>query len=1314
MSLERFRDELLAKKPVIHTRFAEQFLSAPEDVEQAYNHHFHTHVPLGDTSSYANRLIERVSGSRTAKGAVVAPWGYGKTSTLIFTWRACQDAGIVAVPPFICSSLRDILDATYGWLCFQLGSGWRTELTAAYEQFGKAAFEERVKAYASQAGVAQADAREVLQRALDDGSFSPELATSSLMKFLECAASIVRSAGFSGLVVLADELQELVGKSADVRGTIQRLREVVLWLAAHPDLPLGLVLCMPDTTEGLIQEDGQDILDRLKTDRLYISLRNIYSPDFARQLWERYVDLFGVQNEAARVLDGHLLTALGQIATRQDLGRGPRTVVDVFQCAIRHFEKTGQTYTPVALIDDFLTGQISFDMQANPIRFAVEEALGLLSRHAATEAHRRAIKLWAAFPEHGCPDEVLETYGAKEAAYELSEQHGIHGPLITYQSVGYTLRKLATFSPGGTAVERIARDFWLVYKEQDPRWAEAAQSAFVAQLLPRVFEKRRGAWGNWELSLTPSGSCGGQLTGTFTEQYPSRVLDVQVAVDPSRIQHRRADARSDFQFDFVLLPSTGSASLADPGHIEYVEGNQRWVRFTLNLGSRALAGASLPQDLRNLKSSIHPNFLTPQLMLAFVDYVGRWEGLKPENRMLESERGPVNAIMESMLNYSVRVLFNDGLSATFGPKLNSSGLQIIRDVFALMCRTAWPPESYHPLLAISDRALGDYIDALGKLSLREKRGDVPLGERRKGRLASLFGVESHKTFENRAKTDYVDLMRYKDLGGDQAEVRLQPHPLEREVLRRMDASGRRRRVSGRDVPELEGEALLALGGSLGYRDCEVAMVLRLLIARELVGKDDEAGVVYRLPAGPSAHEVSQQLGTLLQKVRSLPAEVISEAEGRLLMDRVGELNNRFAPELEEEALEELANDIRRAEADVAALVGRKRQAVLEELCRSCDGIEQHVASLDQMCEFDSDIPAGLDFRRHLVDLQVVLRQSRRKLKADLVAADNQLRALHGRAAAIDASSLAAFYADCSRVKAELSGLTARVQALVRQRQGFLEWLKLLKESDLLYTSLATMPDLRSRLTDGVVRDIMRNFTQKGVRALTEDAEVFRNQFDDIARERDARVAAGNEEFGSTKQRYRQWLASMGVERPEVPARYSPVEHEQSYQDLYSQTRVVAVSHVEGLRARAGQLDLDLRKARRIHLQKMTDSERDALAGLEQKRTRVVAELDAVSSWLGKVDLAQATDLDEYASRIAAVRSALAELDEQIRRLILRPVPPATASEQRLATILADRREVDLTELVLRVGDDMDLDELMAALRGLYQGNQVTIKIQKRG
>jgi len=1315
MSIERLRDEILAKKPVIHTRFAEQFVTEPHDVESVYNQHYHTHIPLGDTNNFARRLIERVTAGRTSKGTVVAPWGYGKTSTLIFTWRACEEAGLVAVPPFICSSLQDVLNAAYGWLRFRVGSNWHGELQSVYEQYGRAAFEERVKTYAAQSGVTEADACVVLQQALADGSFTPELTPANLMKFLAYGTGLAQRAGFKGLVILADELQDFFGKSANMQGTIQKLREVVLWLAAHGNLPLGVIFCMPDSTESILQEPGLDILDRFKEDKLRINLRNIYSPEFPRELWDRYVEIYEAGTKADDVLDRHVLAATGQIATREDLGRGPRTVIDVFQCAFRHYDKTGERYTALALIDDFLTGQISFEMQGNPIRFAVEDALSVLKNQITTEAHRKAIKLWAAFPEHGCPDDMLEAYGAKEAAYELSEMHGVHGPLLTYQSVGYTLRKLATFTPGGTAVERIARDFWLAYKEQDPGWVAAAQVAFIAHVLPRIFEKRRNAWGNWETSLTTAKAYGGRLTGTFSDQYPSRILDLQVATDAARIEPRRTDAHSDFQFDFVLWPGRGTEAAHDSGRIEYVAGNPRWIRFNLNLGNRALAGANLPQDLRNLKSSIHPNFLTPQLMLAFVDYAGRWEGLKPDNRIMDAERGPVNAIVESMINYSEKVLFNDGLKATFHQKLNFTGTQIVREVFVLACQSTWPPSTYHPLLAISERAFNDYLNALSKLSLREKRGDIPLAERQKGKLALLFGIDSHSTFQNRAKTDYADLMRYTDLGGDQAQVQLQRHPLEVAVLNETAQSQVRYQVGDREVPALDGKRFLALAGAYGYRDQEAGMALQLLIGRGLVSKNDKAGLVYRLPAGPSSQEVDQRLKALHAQIYGLPASLVVEREKDPLVHGVEALRDHFSPDLDEETLEELAIAIGRVETDMSALVDRKRQALVDDLTKRVQEVQVRIGALGRAPELEEDPPAGLDFRRHLVDLQEAMRRERQRLTGDLNIAHRQLKELHDRVVAgLDAASLPAFHQEYTRATGSLSRLNERADLLDRQRQGFIVWLKLLKESDLLYKSLSTMSDLRTRLTNEVVREIMRNFTQKGADALAEDAEHFRLQFDEIIRERDARVKAGHEAFGEVKQRYRQWLEAMGVERSDFPARYSPVEHEQSYQDIYEQVQSLAMGHLEALAEQIRACDLDLRKARRIYFQKLSDEERQVLAALEKQRSKLQSDLQVVQKWLERADLAQANDLDKQAADIASIGKTAAEVDEAIGRLILRPVPPQTPEEQKMMSLLAGRREADLTELVLNAGDELDLGGIMTGLQGLYQGNQVSIKVQKRG
>ena len=111
---------ILEKEPVLSTVNALDLQSDPSRVEGEYQRHVATFIPMGDVNEYSARLLRRISGSKTPKGMLVAPYGYGKTSTLAFLWHECESNGLVAVPPFYCANLLDILDATYGWVRYRL------------------------------------------------------------------------------------------------------------------------------------------------------------------------------------------------------------------------------------------------------------------------------------------------------------------------------------------------------------------------------------------------------------------------------------------------------------------------------------------------------------------------------------------------------------------------------------------------------------------------------------------------------------------------------------------------------------------------------------------------------------------------------------------------------------------------------------------------------------------------------------------------------------------------------------------------------------------------------------------------------------------------------------------------------------------------------------------------------------------------------------------------------------------------------------------------------------------------------------------
>lgn len=204
---------ILDKQAVLSTVNADDLMQNPQGVEVDYQRHVATFVPMGDVSDFADQLVRRVVKAKTPKGMIVAPYGYGKTSTSAFLWHECEEQDLVAVPPFYCSSLLDILKATYGWVRYRLERrqpALVTELDAAYRRYTMATVDEMAEQYAAEHGLACVTAKGLLQDMLEKGSLVLRLTPSNLLFFLDETATIVEKADFEGLAVLPDEFQPLV------------------------------------------------------------------------------------------------------------------------------------------------------------------------------------------------------------------------------------------------------------------------------------------------------------------------------------------------------------------------------------------------------------------------------------------------------------------------------------------------------------------------------------------------------------------------------------------------------------------------------------------------------------------------------------------------------------------------------------------------------------------------------------------------------------------------------------------------------------------------------------------------------------------------------------------------------------------------------------------------------------------------------------------------------------------------------------------------------------------------------------------------
>jgi hypothetical protein len=497
---------ILEKQVVLSTVNADDLLHDPLKVDSDYQKHVETFIPMGDVEDFSARLAKGVFNAKTPKGLIVAPYGYGKTSTLAFLWHECEKQGLAAVPPFYCADLLDILKATFGWARFRLQErepSLLTNLEDIYHKYTTATVDEMAERYAKEHGLAKIVATELLNDMLKNGSLVLELRPSNLLFFLDGVTQLMTKAGFKGLVVLPDEFQQYFSKGANLRRSIQEFREFVWGLDTRANA-LGVIFSVPTYAESIIQEQGKDILHRLKKDSLYYRLQDIYTRDFPSHLWKRYEDIFHLKNVKEPVIEARTLEAIGQIAEREDLGEGPRTVIDSFKRAILHYQDHNAPYSPINLMDDFLESNINFQAQTNKLKTVTRQALH--STVANTHERKQAIKLLAAFPR-GCPVEIQKDYSLYDAVNSLSKQ--AHGELLTHLVEGYTLLGLSRTGGPTQTVDIIITRYWQSF-EEDELHMEAAIRAFCSKLLPGFFDRRRGAtatgWGELNFLPTPHGS----------------------------------------------------------------------------------------------------------------------------------------------------------------------------------------------------------------------------------------------------------------------------------------------------------------------------------------------------------------------------------------------------------------------------------------------------------------------------------------------------------------------------------------------------------------------------------------------------------------------------------------------------------------------------------------------------------------------------------------------------------------------------------------------------------------------------------------
>ncbi|OAN40567.1 hypothetical protein A6A03_04460 [Chloroflexus islandicus] len=921
--------DIAAKAPIVPTFSARSLRDTSAEVRDVYEWHAKTYVEQPALAELRGSFLQAVQEAKTPKACLIAPFGYGKTASAIGLWHACRQAGVLAIPPVSCGSFTELADAIYGWLAFTLPESAQT-LAQAYDAFLVSSAESLARHDEREFGIPFAQAVVAIRDKLERGYLDFADVSINLLAFLEQATRVAQSACYNGLVVIIDEFQQLLGNAN--KGVLTALRQLI-WGLRVRKLPFGLVFTMDPDTERTLADRAGDILHRIKDDGLYLDIRHIYDHTFPARLWQQYADTLSLSDAERQVIDWPTLEALGQLCEREDLSNGPRTVINVLQRTAASWDQTFKaTYTPINLIDDLLSGQIRFDGDRGIIPALVAELLNFPYFQRSQE-RSAALKLIAAFPR-GCPEQVAARYGLSQAWNELNDD--LRGEIITETDEGLALIELQRVGRPANRLNILLRRYWMQITDQQ-LLAEDAARTFRDIVIPLLFPSKVHDLNGWssivDIELTADNTYAGIIEGTSSTSFPLRriALSVRDANLTSAPSEPADDVDLTLVFAIDLKPeSISSLRITD---------DLKLAIFTMAISK--VAQHHFHNSIRWIAHYLSPHPISPAIILSLLRYLRR----EPIANLPERDRMRIEDAVSRLHEWLLAELFSTSLFTAVTMPVVSAGAGAVKEFLFQLFRKRWP--DYQPLARTANwmALMRDYQQALQSLAPAARLGQQPVTGS-KSHIAALFGQKRHAGFDSYAR-QHGDLLRVEKWQGDQAVIRLHPHPMELQIADQVRQHGS---CSEQDIYSFLRQA--------GFAAAEATQLLTLALLRGLIQKD---GVQLTVPLAPTPIELANQLQMLKKRAQALGSEVV---------DRLQALLADFDPDTEHGAL--VAWRLDQAEQHIVQLEQERRAALQAHRDRLRNTMMRH---LPQLSKALPEPPEGPLFnhlaavRRELVKVQ---------------------------------------------------------------------------------------------------------------------------------------------------------------------------------------------------------------------------------------------------------------------------------------------------------------------------------------------------------
>lgn len=1291
---------ILNKESILKTANAAELAQAQHEIMQRYSTYALTHVPLGDTSKQLENLRRVIVENKTcAVGTIVGPYGYGKTSTAVHLWNEIRNQQILAVPPFLWKNLSELMDSVYHWLRYEFSQGPKTflpNLERAYESQRADYLEKEIQRSGADP--------QVIREWISEGRLILDLRASDVISFFHAASQICEQAGYKGLVVFTDELQATVAAYPSRDKFFADLFEMVVAILGTPG-HWALILTMDDDTEGQITRLRADLLQRLQRSALHFRVKEVYNRrEYPKELWQAFEQRFGF--DGSEVILDETLESIGQVAARSDLGAGPRMVTNAMAQAIKHYDKTSQTYTPMHFVDDFLAGLMVFD-QRGKFGTAVKKALDN-QEIRGDEAVQQVVKLIAAYPM-GCPEKTLTRFGMLQAFQSFPPL--ARRELILQVSGGYILRYLAEEElPPEQIEQRLTKEFVTRYAPGKQYAVQAALGFLRQVLLEPIFNGWKAADVR-EMSFNDTNYNTVTLRGSFDQQrYPDRQIHLMVAAVPQSPAPKFEKAAPDcelemrFELNYAIAPG-------EPSRLIVTDEHPGVAIFQLNIGvtESDTVNKVLPKFLFDFYNA---DQLNPLLCLSLINYLYSNRGNLPDDQQR------VSTVIAPLRQFALSVLLGESLEVT-NPEYSGGmvGADRIKELFRIQCRKLYPKyrtlmsdRNWHPYLQQYCYALEKVINDDG---ISIARGRHPWTAA-KEEVADAFHIPGRRltTLEVMVKSyEEIGLLDTVQFSGrsSASEVTLQfkLHPLEEEWLRIIDSSRQQVNHKGSLVQAVPAEEIIRFSKKLGYTDAEIQEVIRLLIARKYVDLDQRQNMIVRtVDAIDDLREAVQGLlDQIAKEILALKEALPEFDEQRYPLTK---LRSDLATAKERDEIERIRAELRRYSGGINAFVGGRTASLKEAFQREQESLHNLIRQ---------GLPLWLEYSFQPCPLYDVLEKQRTQLVAAYQATLDEIRrtrdAYVRRAQDITGSNVEVIiqtYELLREFTDKSRRLTTRLQSYTDQREDLESWRQAAKSSSDLDAKVSNISEVYeysefSELAARLWKALKEEFETDPL-VLTKHAKA-REQITNLDQRVGAWIENRRDDFDKKCAGYQQSLREAGI-HIDLRVPFDPEHPSDSVNVLLEQVKNALEQFIENAVDRLNHALLISRfaiKVQRLPFETAEKKTEEALAIAKKLSSRITVEN------IRDPEIFQGQLIQPIVNLLAQEQQLYAEIQKAVQQR------PPEGTEVRLMQLLAENvagSYTDLRGLILRLIEageqDVDLDRLMKDLKSLFQKNQISIQI----